>query len=304
LKAYYIDLGFKDVRIGMYDAFDFDRNGIPRYRYPSGSHYNITFICHFALYAYSRYIKFGREEDLARFLYVSKWIVEHGEESDDAFLFPIPFAYTNCTNGSVHFTPPWISALGQGRVLSVLARAYELSGDERYLSVARKAMQPFEVAARDGGVQARFPDGGIAFEEYPGREPNIVLNGFITSLVGLYDLSETGKAPRASELFVQAVQSLENNLHHYDLDYWSAYDLTGYIASPNYHLYHIMQLWALYEMTGCGTFKRYTSKWQGCRKGARFHMFYFLTRGRKWFNQYSPMSESSGRGKSVFSLSR
>jgi hypothetical protein len=276
LKAYYIDLGFKDVRIGMYDAFDFDEDGIPRYRYPFGLHYNITFICHFALYQHSRYVKFGRPEDLALFLHVSDWILEHGEESEESFLFPFAFPYVSV---STHFFPPWISALGQGRILSVLARAYELSGNERYLAVARKAMKPFEIAASEGGVQSRYPDGGIGFEEYPGKEPNIVLNGFITALVGLYDLGETGKAPRASKLFLEGVQSLENNLHRYDLDYWSRYDLTSYIASGNYHLYHIMQLWALYEMTGCVTFKRYSSKWQGYRKGARYHLFYLLTRG-------------------------
>lgn len=279
MKAYYIDLGFKDVRIGMYDAFNFDKDGIPRYPYPSGLYYNITFVCHFALYHHTLYVKFRRRRDLKIFLDVSNWILEHGQETDDSFLFPYAFPHT-------HLSTPWISALGQGRILSVLARAYKLSGDERYLSVARKAMKPFEVAVSEGGVQARFPDGGIAFEEYPGREPNIVLNGFITSLVGLYDLGETGQEDQASKLFMQGILSLESNIHRYDLNYWSAYDLTGYIASANYHLYHIMQFWALYEMTGRETFKRYSSKWQGYRKGARFRVFFLLTRGRKWVSQY------------------
>jgi heparosan-N-sulfate-glucuronate 5-epimerase len=282
MKAYYIDLGFKDVRIGMYDAFDFDSEGIPRYPYPSGLSYNITFICHFALYQHSRYLRFGRPEDLALFLRISDWILEHGEETGDSFIFPYTFPYTY-TSASV--SPPWISALGQGRMLSVLARAFELSGDERYLAVARKAIRPFELTVSEGGVQTRFPDGGIAFEEYPGQEPSIVLNGLITSLVGLYDLSETGQAPRAAELFAEGVRSLEKNLHRYDLDYWSAYDLTGYVASANYHLYHIMQCWALYEMTGSETFKRYTARWQAYRKGPRFHLVYLLTRGRAWLGQ-------------------
>jgi hypothetical protein len=282
VKAYYIDLGFKDVRIGMYDAFDFDEDGIPRYPYPTGLQYNITFICHFALYKHSHYIKFGRPEDRVVFLHLCNWILEHGKETDDAFLFPYAFPYMN-TNARL--SPPWISALGQGRILSVLARAYELSGDERYLAVAIKAMKPFEFASSGGGVQARFPDGGIAFEEYPGREPNIVLNGLITALVGLYDLSQTGRAARASELFEQGVRSLENNLHRYELGYWSAYDLTGYVAGANYHLYHIMQLWALYEMTGCETFRQTSAKWQGYRKGLRFLVFYYLTRGRTWISQ-------------------
>ena len=51
MREYYIDLGFKDVRTGMYNAFDFDEDGIPRSRYyPSGLYYDIVSICHFALY--------------------------------------------------------------------------------------------------------------------------------------------------------------------------------------------------------------------------------------------------------------
>ena len=266
----------------MYEAFDFDKDGIPRYPYPSGLCYNITFICHFALYQHARYVKFGRPEDLVLFLHVSNWILAHGEDTSDAFVFPYTFSYNS---PNARLVPPWISGLGQGRILSVLARAYELSGDERYLCVARKAMTPLELPVSAGGVQSRYADGGIAFEEYPGQKPNIVLNGFISALMGVYDLSQTGKAPRASALFMQAVQSLERNLHRYDLGYWSAYDLTGHVASANYHQFHLMQLWELYEMTGSDTFKRYTTKWQGYWKGPRFHVFYVLTRGRRWLSQ-------------------
>lgn len=274
MKAYYIDLGYKDVRIGMYDAFDFDDAGIPRYRYPSGLCYNITFICHYALYHHACFLKFGREPDLRRFLELSHWILAHGQESADALLFPYTFAYPHA-----RLLPPWISALGQGRVLSVLARAYAATRDERFLVGACKAMTPFEHAVSDAGVQARFPDGGVAFEEYPAAAPNIVLNGLITALVGLYDLGATGRAPRAQALFLEGIRSLENNLHRYDLGYWSAYDVSGRVASVNYHLYHIMQLWALYEMTGCAAFKQATLTWQRYPRGVRFHAAYLLSRG-------------------------
>jgi heparosan-N-sulfate-glucuronate 5-epimerase len=177
-------------------------------------------------------------------------------------------------------SPPWISALAQGRLLSVLSRAYEFSEDERYVIAARKAMKPFAIPVTDGGVQTCFPDGGVAFEEYPLRKPNIVLNGLITSLVGLYDLGEIGQEHRATDLFLRGLRGLESNLHRYDLEYWSVYDLTGHVASENYHSYHIMQLWALYEMTGCEIFKRYALKWQGYQKGLRFHVFRSVSLGK------------------------
>jgi len=277
MRGYYIDLGFKDVRRGLYDAFDFDENGIPKYCYSFGHFYNITFICHYALYHYTLFLKFKRMNNLDIFMHVSDWIIKNGEETSDCFVFPYSFPW----NG---MSPPWISALGQGRILSVLTRAYEFSGDKHYLNIARKAMNPFATNIADGGVQTKFPDGELAFAEYPyyNRKPNIVLNGFITSLVGLYDLAEIGEEHRAADLFYKGLYGLESNLHRYDLGYWSAYDLFGLIpnvASDEYHLYHIMQLWALFEMTGRDFLKSYARRWYAYRKGLRLFFLRSLSKG-------------------------
>jgi hypothetical protein len=274
MRAYYIDLGFKDVRKGSYDNFDFDADGIPRYRYPFGVFYNITFICHYALYYHTLHVKFGRDEDLARFLRVSDWITRHGEDRAGSFVFPYEFPYHG-------LAARWISALGQGRMLSVLARAYEISGERRHLAAAQGALKPFEAPVAEGGVQARFPDGGIAFEEYPLPKPNLVLNGLITALVGLHDLGDIGGDARARELCANGLLSLRRNLHHYDLGYWSAYDLAGRVPNEDYHRYHVMQLWALFEMTGAAEFKDYARKWQSYPKGLRYHFFRNVSRGRR-----------------------
>ncbi len=120
----------------------------------------------------------------------------------------------------------------------------------------------------------------MAFEEYPKPYRNLVLNGLITALFGIYDLSTTGDE-RARELFDAATTALERNLHRYDLGYWSAYDLSGPIrrvAGNEYHEYHIMLLWALYEMTGNESFKRTADRWEGYRKSGRLHFFRTLSR--------------------------
>lgn len=276
MTPYYIDLGLQDVRAGMYDAFDFDQDGIPRYPYPSGLAYNVTFICHFALYHHMLFLKFKRQEDLDHFSRVTNWLLKTGHETNAGFVFPFAFAF----NG---LTPPWISALAQGRVLSVLVRAYELSNEEQHLVIARKAMKPFEISVQEGGVQASFPNGDIAFEEYPFSKPNIVLNGFITALVGLRDLAEIGKDCNAANLFARGVQSLERNLQRYDLGFWTTYDLAQpfrTLANEKYHLYHVAQLWGVYEMTGSETVKTYGLKWQGYLKG--FSPLAIRTLSRSW----------------------
>ena len=111
MRQYYIDLGFKDVRTGWYDKFIFDEAGIPRYPYPSGLSYNIAFICHFALYHHSLYLKVRRPENRRRFMHIANWIVEHGEETEESFLFPYHFPVDGLPSR-------WISAGHRSRAAS------------------------------------------------------------------------------------------------------------------------------------------------------------------------------------------
>lgn len=47
--------------------------------------------------------------------------------------------------------------MGQGHGISVLARAYYHSGgDRQYLEAALKALKPFRVLGKDGGVLALY----------------------------------------------------------------------------------------------------------------------------------------------------
>lgn len=285
IRTYPVDLGHKDVRTGMYDSFVFDHEGIPRWPYDSGLDYNITFICHYALYQLSLWQRFGRQEGLDRFELVSRWILANGRESNDSFSFP----YDHRIPG---LEPPWLSALGQGRMMSVMTRAAQATGEEQFLEAARKAVEPLRRPVDQGGVRTAFPDGSVAFEEYPRKQPNIVLNGLITALFGLFDVSDAGDRA-AAELFDDAVRALDHNLHRYDLGSWSAYDLTGPIrrvAGDEYHDYHIAQLWALHEMTGVATFADTARRWDACPGGARLSVKRFISRVHtKW--KYSRMRD-------------
>lgn len=268
MTEYYIDLGYIDVRNGMLNNFVFDEKGIPYYKYSFGEYYNITFICHYALYNYQLYLKYKDKKKIKYFMHVANWIIRNGKETKDNFTFPYLFKWKN-------ISPPWISALGQGRILSVLSRAYEISRDEKFLLIARKALTPYKLLVNNGGIKSKFPDGNIAFEEYPTNRPKIVLNGFITALVGLYDLSNIAEDSEAAKMFAEGIESLGKNLYRYDCGFWSKYSLSKpiHISSTKYHNYHIMQLWSLYEMTGNNVFKQYSVKWDNYYKGLRSYLF-------------------------------
>lgn len=47
--------------------------------------------------------------------------------------------------------------MGQGHGISVLARAYYHSGgDKQYLNAALRALRPFRIMSKDGGVLATY----------------------------------------------------------------------------------------------------------------------------------------------------
>ena len=90
--------------------------------------------------------------------------------------------------------------MAQGHALSVLSRAFHVTGDEEYLNAAVKGLHIFEKVSSEekklslqpvseGGVRADL-FGSPWFEEYPTQPSTFVLNGFIYSLIGLYDLSQ------------------------------------------------------------------------------------------------------------------
>lgn len=252
----------------MYSEFVFDEDGIPMYPYPGGNAYNITFVCHTALYQLSLFQRFGNVAARLEFLKLAHWIAGYGTEQDGA----LKFFYSHRIPG---LNTPWISALGQGRSISVLTRAFEETGEEQFFRLAQQAKKPLEIPVSEGGVAAVFPDGGIAFEEYPKSTPNLVLNGMITAIFGVADLVRLD-CDESKDLLRQIISSLEANIERYDLGFASRYDLTGpvpRIASWEYHQYHVMQLWALFELTGVDRFREMATKWGSTKRGIKWLFF-------------------------------
>ncbi len=111
---------------------------------------------------------------------------------------------------------------------------------------------PFKTTSEHGGIKATFMNKYDWYEEYPTRPSSFVLNGFIYSLIGLYDVAETAgnKLGReAGVLFSQGLESLKAMLPLFDTGSGTVYDLRHFTlgVAPNlarwdYHTTHINQL--------------------------------------------------------------
>ena len=89
----------------------------------------------------------------------------------------------------------------------------------KYIDAALMGMKPLSVSSAEGGVRAYFMSQYPWYEEYPTNPPSFVLNGFIYSLIGLYDILTLAPESRTAEaklLFNQGVQSLKHLLPLFD----------------------------------------------------------------------------------------
>ena len=261
LGKYYIDL---NLCLGEdFSEYEFSPQGIPLtnfHRRPDWQHNPIT-VCQYGLHHFNRYFRTNDEKSKKIFLAQANWLADHAEPgANDSLVwyyrFDIPLYKIKAT---------WISGMAQGEALSVLLRAHQLSGEEKYLKIAKSAWKIFHFTVEQGGIVSNFADGNPVIEEYPSPEfLTGVLNGFIFAIFGVYDFASYVNDEQANRFFVQLIESLKQNLHRFDCGYWSYYDLKSplRLTSKAYHRLHIKQLSALYKITGKEIFRTFEDRWQ------------------------------------------
>src|SRR3954453_19387808 len=118
--------------------------------------------------------------------------------------------------------PPWVSSLAQGTGLQAMARsATRLQRQADVFPIALAGLKIFQTAPPAG---VRVPDGsGAHYLQYSGL-PNLkILNGFIQSLVGLYDFAALTGDPTAKSLFDAGDIAGREETPAFDTGAWSLY---------------------------------------------------------------------------------
>ncbi|XP_049317440.1 D-glucuronyl C5-epimerase B [Bactrocera dorsalis] len=215
-------------------------------------------------------------DHMAHFYDAAEWFIHNQDLKSGGWPNPVK----RSLNGFPELRAGWLSAMGQGHAISVLARAYYHSGgDKRYLKSAALGLKPFRVYSNDGGVLAQFMDKYYWYEEYPTTPPSFVLNGFIYSLLGLYDLNMTAPSSigrEAGQLFNQGMLSLKKMLLLYDTGSGTSYDLRHLslgtapnLARDDYHATHVSQLLLLSTIDSDPILMETAERWKGYMFGKR-----------------------------------
>lgn len=162
--------------------------------------------------------------------------------------------------GSAKYT---VSSMAQAEGASMLLRAARLLNESFYEERAKAAVDFMLRPLAEGGCSVR-ENGQLFLEEYPQVPRRSVMNGWVFSLFGLYDMSLTDDS--YAENFERSARTLAEHLGDYDAGFWSYYDLERRMASPAYHKLHIAQMEALAaitDMTEFSAFAERLSRYQG-----------------------------------------
>jgi heparosan-N-sulfate-glucuronate 5-epimerase len=163
--------------------------------------------------------------------------------------------------------------MAQGVALSALARAYSREPTTDLKLAGDAALRFLLVPISEGGTFTTLEqlDPSLAnyifFEEYV-TSPNVyTLNGYMFTLLGIYDWWKATESPLAERLFSKGMSTLVKLLPYYDIAGFSIYDLSFLThdrpphSAIRYHAVHISQLHALHSVTGRRILKEYADRW-------------------------------------------
>jgi heparosan-N-sulfate-glucuronate 5-epimerase len=204
---------------------------------------------------------------------VVAWIEQAMDERGlIAYRFPMPHTFP--------LASPWHSSLAQGEAASLLVRSATALARSDLLELADRAVASLLDA--ESGLIALTPEGPV-LQEYPTTPPAHVLNGWITSLWGLYDVAhaspdDVSTTAGAAAGFEAGVAALAARLHLYRTAIrWSRYDLYPHllanVASPFYHRLHVGHLRTLDALAPHEIFTRTADDWERAAANAALRSF-------------------------------
>jgi hypothetical protein len=225
-----------------WSVMSMDPTGVPRARNRlTGVVYKPAYIAWWGLVNLGHYLRHHDEPSREAFLRQVDWLEAHAiVRADGAVVWVNDY---DSLQGKTFLKAPWVSAYDQGLVISALVRGYRLTRRSRLLELLRGASRIFTLKVEEGGVRDSVTSGG---QSIPG-----IQDGFMTSLLGLYDLFVETEDPEVKKLFDDGIAGLITMLPIWDYrQRWSWYGSRGYLCPPSYHWLNRVLLQVLGRLSG------------------------------------------------------
>jgi hypothetical protein len=215
----------------------------------------------------NRYLLTGNVAGLGIFLNQVNWLERHAViRPDRAVVWRHDFALHH---GDVTLPAGWISCNIQGLVMSALVRGWRITRRPYLLELLKGTSHVFHLDSKSNGVRVEA-EGHVVYTEVPGLAAPGVMDGFMASLLGLYDVyTETGDAT-VFRLFEEGVEGLKYFLPRWDYRHkWSWYANRAYLCPPSYNCLNRAFLSALAHLTDETCFAEYADAWNPDHLSAR-----------------------------------
>ncbi len=244
-----------------WDIMSMDSAGVPRARIRlAGVVYKPAYIAWWGLVQLGHFLRHHDEASRESFLKQVGWLETNAMVRADGSV-----VWTNnfdILHGKTLLESLWISAYDQGLAISTLVRGYRLTRRPRLLELLQGAARVFALDVRNGGVREPLASGAL-YSELPGQRVPGILDGFMSSLLGLYDLYvETGD-PATGKLFTDGIKGLRAMLPTWDYrKRWSWYGPRAYLCPPSYHWLNRVLLEVLGRLTSDSVLAEYAEAWR------------------------------------------
>jgi hypothetical protein len=257
-----------------WDAMRLDAVGIPRtWDRLYGTNYLPGYIAWYGLVHLGHYLRRGDQTSLDVFLKQISWLETHAVVKDGAAVWTMNFDYLV---QPVLMKAPWISAHVQGLVISALVRGWRVTRRPYLLELLKKSAKVFESDVEDNGLRIRVNQHSI-YTEIPGSPPPGILDGFMTSLLGLYDLFVETADSKIGQLFTEGIDGLKYMLPKWNYrNKWSWYNDHAYLCPPAYHCLNRLLLTTLGRLSNESCFAECAKSWDPNRLSSLERIEIFL----------------------------
>lgn len=244
LENKYLPLGFywnaeENLYKNKNDIIKINKDGIPYFisKYKD-KQYNSGLITSYALVWYTDFLSSQNHQDRVKFIRCSEWLIEN-QKNDGSIEFDSAIKSNDKNENDS------ISVKTLGEMLSVFARAYKLTGEEKYNQAGIKTLNYMLencIYSRDTSEQnedkimdylTKDNKPLDIFENNKGENSKFRLDNQLYALIGLCDWANTGLNTEsqvlAKEHFNYGVNALNKMLPLYDLDGYISEDLTHFV---------------------------------------------------------------------------
>ena len=243
-----------------WDLLELDSKGIPLYiGRLFGRTYNPSYIAWYGLAKLQDYLRGTNAEGQTIFLSQVQWLKTNYHKTPDGMIV-WPFLI-DWKEGPIILKAPWPSVIAQGQAISALVRGFRITGDLELLEICKGAAKAFRKNIDEGGVRA-FAEGHVFHTEYPGHPAPRILDGFLSGLLGLYDLHVETNDPEVLESLKEGIDGLKHLLPYWTYrNKWTWYGSRTHLGSSQYHTLHCRLLESLTRVCNDPVLNIYLKRW-------------------------------------------